>query len=90
MPGVSAYRGGTNLTQLHQILEANILLRRLKQDVLSQLPAKLRQKIPVTLDSEHVKVGRHCYFCDVDLLINGIVEPEGVQTSMLGQSGCAF
>ncbi|PIK44326.1 putative regulator of chromatin subfamily A-like protein 1-like [Apostichopus japonicus] len=39
------YSGSSNLSELQLILERKIMIRRLKSDVLSQLPAKTRQKV---------------------------------------------
>ncbi|NWQ98802.1 ZRAB3 endonuclease, partial [Burhinus bistriatus] len=38
-------RGASNLEELHQLL-SEIMIRRLKNDVLTQLPPKVRQRIP--------------------------------------------
>ncbi|XP_061464906.1 DNA annealing helicase and endonuclease ZRANB3 isoform X2 [Rhineura floridana] len=41
-------RGASNLDELHQLL-SNIMIRRLKNEVLTQLPPKIRQRIPFDL-----------------------------------------
>ncbi|XP_008830671.1 DNA annealing helicase and endonuclease ZRANB3 [Nannospalax galili] len=41
-------RGASNLSELHQLL-SDIMIRRLKNDVLTQLPPKIRQRIPFDL-----------------------------------------
>ncbi|KFW89508.1 DNA annealing helicase and endonuclease ZRANB3, partial [Phalacrocorax carbo] len=41
-------RGASNLDELHQLL-SEIMIRRLKNDVLTQLPPKVRQRIPFDL-----------------------------------------
>ncbi|KAJ6665406.1 hypothetical protein lerEdw1_003246 [Lerista edwardsae] len=41
-------RGASNLDELHQLL-SNVMIRRLKNDVLTQLPPKIRQRIPFDL-----------------------------------------
>ncbi|CAH7195658.1 Zranb3 [Phodopus roborovskii] len=48
------YRGASNLGELHQLL-SNIMIRRLKSEVLSQLPPKVRQRIPFDLPPAAVK-----------------------------------
>lgn len=48
-------RGASNLEELHQRL-SQIMIRRLKADVLSQLPPKIRQRIPFDLPKEAAKV----------------------------------
>uniref|UniRef100_A0AAR2JMZ6 SWI/SNF-related matrix-associated actin-dependent regulator of chromatin subfamily A-like protein 1 n=1 Tax=Pygocentrus nattereri TaxID=42514 RepID=A0AAR2JMZ6_PYGNA len=44
------YSGSSNLTELKLLLEESLMLRRLKSDVLSQLPAKQRKVVTVTTD----------------------------------------
>lgn len=41
-----------NLEELHAMLRGSIMVRRLKSDVLSELPQKRRQQIFLSLDSE--------------------------------------
>ncbi|XP_051908285.1 DNA annealing helicase and endonuclease ZRANB3 isoform X2 [Hippocampus zosterae] len=47
-------RGASNLEELHQRL-SQIMIRRLKAQVLSQLPPKIRQRIPFDLPKEAAK-----------------------------------
>uniref|UniRef100_A0A3P8REU9 Zinc finger, RAN-binding domain containing 3 n=1 Tax=Astatotilapia calliptera TaxID=8154 RepID=A0A3P8REU9_ASTCA len=47
-------RGASNLEELHQRL-SQIMIRRLKADVLTQLPPKIRQRIPFDLPKEAAK-----------------------------------
>ncbi|XP_054646428.1 DNA annealing helicase and endonuclease ZRANB3 isoform X2 [Dunckerocampus dactyliophorus] len=47
-------RGASNLDELHQRL-SQIMIRRLKAEVLSQLPPKIRQRIPFDLPKEAAK-----------------------------------
>ncbi|KAM7375182.1 hypothetical protein PAMA_014325 [Pampus argenteus] len=47
-------RGASNLGELHQRL-SQIMIRRLKAEVLSQLPPKIRQRIPFDLPKEAAK-----------------------------------
>lgn len=48
-------RGASNLEELHQLL-SEIMIRRLKNDVLTQLPPKVRQRIPFDLPQAAAKV----------------------------------
>lgn len=48
-------RGASNLEELHRRL-SQIMIRRLKADVLTQLPPKIRQRIPFDLPKEAAKV----------------------------------
>ncbi|KGL75714.1 DNA annealing helicase and endonuclease ZRANB3, partial [Tinamus guttatus] len=47
-------RGASNLEELHQLLR-EIMIRRLKNDVLTQLPPKVRQRIPFDLPQAAAK-----------------------------------
>ncbi|XP_027691539.1 DNA annealing helicase and endonuclease ZRANB3 isoform X6 [Vombatus ursinus] len=47
-------RGASNLGELHQLL-SNIMIRRLKTEVLTQLPPKIRQRVPFDLPSAAAK-----------------------------------
>ncbi|XP_043360972.1 DNA annealing helicase and endonuclease ZRANB3 isoform X1 [Dermochelys coriacea] len=47
-------RGASNLDELHQLL-SNIMIRRLKNEVLTQLPPKIRQRIPFDLPKAAAK-----------------------------------
>ena len=44
--------GATNMTELHEKLTNTIMLRRLKKDVLPQLPEKTRAFIPLEIDND--------------------------------------
>ncbi|RXN09272.1 DNA annealing helicase and endonuclease ZRANB3 [Labeo rohita] len=48
------YRGASNLDELHQRL-SEIMIRRLKNQVLTQLPPKIRQRIPFDLPKDAAK-----------------------------------
>ena len=54
--GVYDWRGSSNLGELNGVLQSHLLIRRLKRDVLKDLPAKQRQRIPIEVDPDHVKV----------------------------------
>ena len=48
--------GGTkNMRELHMLIEGSLMIRRMKQDVLTELPQKRRQKIAISTDSNQVK-----------------------------------
>jgi len=49
------YKGATNMDVLHDILKDGICIRRLKEDVLKDLPDKMRVTIPVGMSKEEVK-----------------------------------
>lgn len=46
------YSGATHIPELHSILKNTILLRRLKEDVLKDLPPKLFSFVPIEIDNE--------------------------------------
>ena len=47
--------GAVNLEELQSLLTGSVMIRRLKKDVLTQLPAKQRQKITFYLKDSDVK-----------------------------------
>ncbi len=49
------YSGAMNMKELHYLLMNSVMIRRLKKDVLTELPPKRRQKIEVKLDNQYVK-----------------------------------
>ena len=48
------YSGSSNLEELHTILHKNIMIRRLKSEVLTQLPSKRRQRVVLDLRQNQV------------------------------------
>ncbi|KAM3607867.1 uncharacterized protein V6R79_015411 [Siganus canaliculatus] len=50
------YSGSSNLGELKLLLEESLMLRRLKPDVLSQLPAKQRKVVTVTIDGINTRI----------------------------------
>ncbi|XP_070694755.1 SWI/SNF-related matrix-associated actin-dependent regulator of chromatin subfamily A-like protein 1 isoform X2 [Pempheris klunzingeri] len=50
------YSGSSNLGELKLLLEECLMLRRLKPDVLSQLPAKQRKVVTVTIDGVNTRI----------------------------------
>ncbi|NXX79752.1 SMAL1 protein, partial [Urocolius indicus] len=55
MPWGWDYSGSSNLAELKILLEESIMIRRLKSDVLSQLPAKQRKTVVVTPEGVSAK-----------------------------------
>ena len=47
--------GASNVDELHTVLENTVMIRRLKKDVLTQLPEKLRQKITIGISPSSSK-----------------------------------
>lgn len=50
------YSGSSNLGELKLLLEESLMLRRLKSDVLSQLPAKQRKVVTVTIGGINARI----------------------------------
>lgn len=50
------YSGSSNLGELKLLLEDCLMLRRLKSEVLSQLPAKQRKVVTVTIDGVNTRI----------------------------------
>ena len=44
------YEGASNVRELYYLLNANLMIRRLKRDVLSELPSKRRQRVEINVD----------------------------------------
>lgn len=55
MPWGWDYSGSSNLSELRLLLEESLMLRRLKSEVLSQLPAKQRKVVTVAPDGINAK-----------------------------------
>ncbi|KAK4266021.1 hypothetical protein QN277_026996 [Acacia crassicarpa] len=49
------YQGASNHEELHNLIKATVMIRRLKKDVLSQLPVKRRQQVFLDLDAKDMK-----------------------------------
>ncbi|KRW98986.1 P-loop containing nucleoside triphosphate hydrolase [Pseudocohnilembus persalinus] len=49
------FDGSSNENELHFILKENLMIRRLKKDVLTQLPDKIRQKVEIESDKKITK-----------------------------------
>ncbi|KAM6893490.1 DNA annealing helicase and endonuclease ZRANB3 [Xenentodon cancila] len=63
-------RGASNLKELHQRL-SQIMIRRLKAEVLSQLPPKIRQRIPFDLPKDAAKEAS-ASFAEWERLMKGL------------------
>ena len=46
------YSGSTCIDELNFLLNKTVMIRRLKKDVLTELPSKTRQKIPIKLNED--------------------------------------
>ncbi|KAF9673229.1 hypothetical protein SADUNF_Sadunf10G0002600 [Salix dunnii] len=50
-----AYQGASNHEELHNLMKATVMIRRLKKDVLSELPVKRRQQVFLDLPEKDMK-----------------------------------
>lgn len=48
------YKGSSNPRELHYILSKTIMIRRLKNNVISQLPEKKRHKVLIEADTQKI------------------------------------
>lgn len=55
------YSGASHIKELHTLLANTVMIRRLKSDVLTQLPAKVRQKVEIAVTQEHCRSIRKLY-----------------------------
>jgi SWI/SNF-related matrix-associated actin-dependent regulator 1 of chromatin subfamily A len=50
------YDGATHLMELHLLLENSVMIRRLKKQVLDQLPPKQRQQVILSVSKAHANI----------------------------------
>lgn len=50
-----SYDGASNLRELHLVLRRAVMIRRLKADVLGELPAKVRERVSVGIVKQHAE-----------------------------------
>jgi SWI/SNF-related matrix-associated actin-dependent regulator of chromatin subfamily A-like protein 1 len=50
MSHTTHYSGSSNIQELHALLRATVMIRRLKKDILASLPAKQRTLVTVTIE----------------------------------------
>uniref|UniRef100_A0ACD5YS90 Uncharacterized protein n=1 Tax=Avena sativa TaxID=4498 RepID=A0ACD5YS90_AVESA len=49
------YQGASNHEELHNLMKATVMIRRLKKDVLAELPVKRRQQVFLDLSEKEIK-----------------------------------
>nr|XP_054767877.1 SWI/SNF-related matrix-associated actin-dependent regulator of chromatin subfamily A-like protein 1 [Lytechinus pictus] len=82
------YSGSSNLTELHLLLEEKVMIRRLKKDVLGQLPSKIRQV--VIMDPSFVKTGSTSLKCAAkDMEKKSKSDQHGTLLKFFGETGLA-
>lgn len=83
------FSGSSNTRELNYILSSSVMLRRLKADVLSQLPPKRRQLIEVEVDTKYLKQVKK--FMDVvsgDIELMGEEQKERFFGGLAGKAMC--
>jgi SWI/SNF-related matrix-associated actin-dependent regulator 1 of chromatin subfamily A len=55
------YTGASHIKELHTLLSNTVMIRRLKADVLTQLPPKRRQKVEIAVSQEHCRSIKKLY-----------------------------
>ncbi|XP_076933368.1 uncharacterized protein LOC143599265 [Bidens hawaiensis] len=62
-----AYQGASNHEELHNLIKATVMIRRLKKDVLSELPEKRRQQVFLDLADKDMKQV-NALFCELEVI----------------------
>ncbi|KAK1407819.1 hypothetical protein QVD17_39446 [Tagetes erecta] len=65
------YQGASNHEELHNLIKATVMIRRLKKDVLSELPVKRRQQVFLDLADKDMKQ-INTLFCELEVVKNKI------------------
>ncbi|XP_031737884.1 SWI/SNF-related matrix-associated actin-dependent regulator of chromatin subfamily A-like protein 1 isoform X2 [Cucumis sativus] len=61
------YQGASNHVELHNLMKATLMIRRLKKDVLSELPQKRRQQVFLDLAEKDIREIR-ALFCELEVV----------------------
>uniref|UniRef100_A0A9I9CPT4 SWI/SNF-related matrix-associated actin-dependent regulator of chromatin subfamily A-like protein 1 n=1 Tax=Cucumis melo TaxID=3656 RepID=A0A9I9CPT4_CUCME len=61
------YQGASNHVELHNLMKATLMIRRLKKDVLSELPLKRRQQVFLDLAEKDIREIR-ALFCELEVV----------------------
>ncbi|XP_065853070.1 uncharacterized protein [Euphorbia lathyris] len=76
------YQGASNHEELHNLMKATVMIRRLKRDVLSELPVKRRQQVFLDLSEKDMKKV-NALFRELDMVkikIKACSSPEDVES----------
>lgn len=55
------YQGASNHEELHNLMKATLVIRRLKKDVLYELPVKRRQQVMLLSRLHHIAADVFCF-----------------------------
>ncbi|XP_022972164.1 SWI/SNF-related matrix-associated actin-dependent regulator of chromatin subfamily A-like protein 1 isoform X5 [Cucurbita maxima] len=61
------YQGASNHEELHNLMKATLMIRRLKKEVLSELPLKRRQQVFLDLAEKDIR-GIKALFCELEVI----------------------
>ncbi|XP_078445437.1 chromatin remodeling factor18 isoform X2 [Wolffia australiana] len=81
------YQGASNHEELHNLMKATVMIRRLKKDVLTELPSKRRQQVFLDLNEKDLKQVR-ALFCELHAIKTSIREaasPEVIESLKMSQ-----
>ncbi|KAF3773481.1 DNA annealing helicase and endonuclease, partial [Nymphaea thermarum] len=81
------YQGASNHDELHNLMKATVMIRRLKKDVLSELPVKRRQQVFLELNEKEMKQ-IHVLFQELEVIkkqINNCASEEDAQSLIYSQ-----
>lgn len=87
--GKTVYKGASNMDVLHSILMDGICIRRLKEDVLSELPSKRRLTVSVATDNAELRADRET-FGQIRALERKIAESSDVLGTLEWQKQIAY
>ncbi|KAG9147505.1 hypothetical protein Leryth_007313 [Lithospermum erythrorhizon] len=65
------YQGASNLEELHTLMKTTVMIRRLKKDVLTELPMKRRQQVFLDLGEKELKNTKAIYQ-ELEIIKNNI------------------
>ncbi|MQL86703.1 hypothetical protein Taro_019232 [Colocasia esculenta] len=72
------YQGASNHEELHNLMKATVMIRRLKKDVLSELPVKRRQQVFLELHEKDLKQIR-ALFHELEVIKSNIQACDSVE-----------
>ncbi|CAA7398605.1 unnamed protein product [Spirodela intermedia] len=74
------YQGACNHEELHNLMKSTVMIRRLKKDVLTELPSKRRQQVFLELEEKDLKRVR-ALFCELEIIKRNIKESDSPEVT---------